>query len=90
MGKIYEQYGWFGVLCVIIVAIAIIFGALCLDAWLGLLLWDWVIVDTLGWVEPGAMTFWPMFGLLLLSNLLFKTPNFGKNKNDNNEKTPRS
>ena len=81
MKKIYEQYGGLGVFCVIGIALAIVFGALCLDAWIASMLWDWVIVNTLGWVAADAVGFWEMLGLIMLCNILFKPHNLGKNEN---------
>ena len=81
MGKIFDQYGVFGCIFAIILVLAIVFGVLCLDAWIALMLWDWVIVNTLGWVASGTMGFWEMFGLIMLCNILFKTSSFGKNEN---------
>ena len=80
MGKIFDEYGVFGCICVIILAIAIVFGALCLDAWLLMMLWNAVLPYI--WATAPMLKFWPAFGLLLLSNILFKTPRLGKSNND--------
>lgn len=59
----------------IIVSIAIAFGLSCLYAWIGMLLWNWVMPIIL----QGAcveMTFWPMWGLVELCSILFKTHNY--------------
>lgn len=65
---------------VIIILIAIAFGISCLYAWFGMLLWNWVM--PMIWASAPVMTFWPMWGLLQLCGLLFKTPNFNSNKSN--------
>ena len=76
-----EKYGCGGWLCVLIIAILLLFGFSCLEAWIALWLWDWVIVGVLGWVAPNVMTFWSMWGLVELCSILFKTKNY-KSSND--------
>ena len=75
-----EKYGCGGWLCITIITLLLLFGLSCLEAWVALLLWDWVVVATLGWVAPNVMTFWPMWGLLDLCSILFKTRHFKSNK----------
>ena len=80
MRKIFDEYGIFGCIFAIILALAIVFGVLCLDAWVLKLLWNAVLPYV--WTAAPPLEFWPAFGLLLLSNILFKTPSFGKKKDD--------
>ena len=61
----------------IIIVLAFAFGLACLNAWIAMLLWNWVLVDYLA-IAP-AMGFWPMFGLIELCSILFKTHNFNTN-----------
>jgi hypothetical protein len=65
---------------VIIFAIAIAFGISCLYAWIGMLLWNWVM--PMIWVGAPVMTFWPMWGLMELCSILFKSRNFNTNNKD--------
>ena len=56
------------VLCIVLV-LAIVFGFLCLEAWLVMLLWNAVI--PLLWTTAPTLGFWAAMGLMLLCNLLF-------------------
>ena len=56
---------------VIIFAIALAFGFSCLYAWFGMLLWNWVM--PIIWASAPVMEFWPMWGLVELCSILFKT-----------------
>jgi hypothetical protein len=64
---------------IIIIAIALAFGFSCLYAWVGMLLWNWVM--PMIWASAPVMTFWPMWGLLELCSILFKTHNYNSNSN---------
>ena len=55
---------------VIILAIAIAFGLSCLYAWIGMLLWNWVM--PIIWASAPIVGFWPMWGLIELCSILFK------------------
>ena len=46
------------------------FGILCLQAWLVMLLWNWVAVGLFG---APVLGFWLAFGLRLLCSLLFRS-----------------
>ena len=59
-----------------VVAVAIEFGRRCLQAWLVMLLWNWVAVGLFG---APVLSFWIAFGLRWLCGLLFKS------KSNNNE-----
>ena len=65
------------ILIAVIVAIAIAFGLSCLYAWIGMLLWNWVM--PMIWTSAPVMTFWPMWGLVELCSILFKTHNYNNN-----------
>ena len=54
----------------IIFALALAFGSMCLQAWLVMLLWNWIAVELFG---APILTFWVAFGLRWLCVLLFKT-----------------
>lgn len=55
---------------IVIGAIALTFGVMCLQAWLVMLLWNWIAVGLFG---APALSFWVAFGLRWLCSLLFKS-----------------
>lgn len=55
---------------IIVGAIAWGFGVMCLQAWLVMLLWNWIAVDLFG---APVLGFWMAFGLCWLCSLLFKS-----------------
>ena len=55
---------------IVIGAIAWGFGVMCLQAWLVMLLWNWIAVDLFG---APVLGFWMAFGLSWLCSLLFKS-----------------
>lgn len=60
----------FATVGIVIGAIALTFGMMCLQAWLVMLLWNWVAVGLFG---APALSFWVAFGLRWLCSLLFKS-----------------
>jgi hypothetical protein len=62
----------------VIIILALAFGISCLFAWIGMLLWNWVIVGELG-LFATKIGFWPMWGLVELCSILFKTHNYNSN-----------
>lgn len=65
---------------IVIGAIAWIFGIMCLQTWLVMLLWNWVAVDLFG---APALSFWVAFGLRWLCSLLFKSKVTVNKKSEN-------
>lgn len=55
---------------IVIGAIALTFGVMCLQAWLVMLLWNWIAVGLFG---APVLSFWVAFGLRWLCSLLFKS-----------------
>lgn len=55
---------------IIIGSLAWVFGMMCLQSWLVMLLWNWIAVQLFG---APALTFWVAFGLRWLCALLFKS-----------------
>ena len=55
---------------IVISAIALDFGVMLLQAWLVMLLWNWVAVSLFG---APVLGFWMAFGLYWLCSLLFKS-----------------
>ena len=85
MGINFNKYKENGAGCgtyilIIIIAIALAFGISCLYAWVGMLLWNWVIVGELG-LFATEIGFWPMWGIVELCSILFKTHNYNSNNN---------
>lgn len=62
-------WGIFVTILIIAFVLALAFGALCLEGWLVMLLWNAVIVSVFG---APTLSFWLSVGILLLCNLLFK------------------
>jgi hypothetical protein len=55
---------------IVIGVVAVYFGVMCLNAWLVMLLWNWVAVGLFG---APVLGFWLAFGLSCLCSLLFKS-----------------
>lgn len=56
------------ILGIVVLALLVAFGVLCLEAWFVMLLWNWVVVGIFG---ASAISFWLSFGLCLLVSILF-------------------
>ena len=65
-----EEIGCATLIVAVIFIIAIAFGISCLYAWIGMMLWNWVM--PMIWASAPVMTFWPMWGLYELCSILFK------------------
>lgn len=52
----------------IVLCFALIFGAMCFETWLIMLLWNWLVPTLFNGV---MLTFWQTFGLTILLDLLF-------------------
>ena len=59
-----------GVIIGVILVLGLLFGLFCLEAWVAMLLWNACLVGAIGVAEVG---FWPMAGIVVLFNILFKT-----------------
>lgn len=55
------------ILMTIILTLALAFGLVCLEAWIGMLLFNWV-ADLFGWTF--ILTFWQAFGFCFLLNFV--------------------
>jgi hypothetical protein len=74
LGEFFEHHS-FGVallasILVLVFAAGLIFGALCLEAWILMLLWNAVIPSL--WAGAPSLTLWLALGLALICNILFK------------------
>ena len=68
-----------GVVLGVILVLGIAFGILSLVVWIAWMLWNGVLRDVFPAVPE--ITFWQMWGLYLLSNILFKS-SINNNKNE--------
>ena len=79
----FEQPVWVNILSWVIgilLVLGLVFGLLCLEGWLIMLLWN-AIIPVL-FVGVGNLWYWGAFGLILLCNILFKTTISIKDNND--------
>ena len=60
-----------------IIVLALAIGFSFLFSLIGMLLWNWVM--PIIWAGAPVMTFWPMWGLIELCSILFKSHNFNTN-----------
>ena len=58
-------------LLIVILVIGGLFGLFCFEAWIAMLLWNACLVGAVAFVSP--IGFWPMAGIMVLFNILFKT-----------------
>ena len=77
-----DDIGCGAYLVAILLIIALAFGLSCLYAWIGMLLWNWVIVGELG-LFATKIGFWPMWGLVELCSILFKSHSYNTNTEKN-------
>lgn len=75
-----DDIGCLGVIMMVILVLACAFGLSCLYAWVAMLLWNWVM--PIIWASAPVMTFWPMWGLLELCSILFKTHSVSSSKSE--------
>lgn len=78
MNKFDKDYSGIAIFITIILVLGLIFGALCLDAWVVMLLWNWVV--PILWIDAPILTFWTSMGLNVLCALLFKDISYTRNK----------
>lgn len=64
-----KDLGCLGWTLAIIVGLAIVFGLACFEAWILMLLWNWIMPS----LFPSVPTigFWLAFGIMMLCNILF-------------------
>lgn len=60
----------FATIFLVVLALGCVFGVMCFQAWLVMLLWNWVAVELFGLPVLG---FWMAFGLRWLCGLLFRS-----------------
>ena len=57
------------IIIALIVVLGILFGAVCFEAWIVMLLWNWIV--PLLWIDAPLLTFWTAVGIDLLISILF-------------------
>lgn len=62
-----KKYTPVEIILIVIVVLALVFGCICLEAWLGMLLFNWVISLFGG---TFTFTFWQTFGIVLLLSFI--------------------
>jgi hypothetical protein len=73
--------GCLAIVLVFILCAALIFGVLCLEGWILMLLWNWVVPVI--WAGAPTLTYWVAVGVLTLLHLIggcFKTTVHRKNE----------
>jgi phosphate/sulfate permease len=72
--EIWEEHSVIGAIiltiCAVVGCLVACFGVMCLQAWLVMLLWNWIAVELFG---APVLGFWMAFGLRWLCSLLFKS-----------------
>lgn len=63
-----------------LLGLGIVFGFICLKAWIIMLLWNWIAV---GLFNAPVLNIWLAFGLSLLCNMLFKGSSSSKEDKEN-------
>ena len=73
-----EEHGFATALLVLILLLGIVFGLLSGCIWIAMLLWNGVLVALFPAV--GTITFWQMWGLYLLLDILVKPSSSSRNE----------
>ena len=71
--------GCLAIVLIIILALGLVFGTLCLEGWILMLLWNAILVPLFGF---GALKFWWAVGLILICNILFKSVSTSTKKSE--------
>jgi hypothetical protein len=71
--------GCFAIALIIILALGLVFGTLCLEGWILMLLWNAILVPLFGF---GTLKFWWAVGLILICNILFKSVSTSTKKSE--------
>lgn len=77
--NIYTEHGVLALIGVIVLILAAAFGLLCLEAWLAMALWNSCAVPVVSILSE--VSFWQMFGITMLCNILFNNVR-GSSKKD--------
>lgn len=68
------------VILIVTLALGLVFGVMCLEAWILMLLWNAIIPVI--FVGAPTIGFWMAMGIMLLCNILFKSVHRCSNKKD--------
>ena len=72
-----EGMPFWSALIVVGILLGLVFGVECLIVWIAMLLWNSCLVAAIPLVMP--LSFWQMWGIYILCNVLFKTVRTNKN-----------
>lgn len=64
-----SDLGCGGLILVVLLIIALAFGIMCFEAWIAMLIWNYVVVAL--FVALPIIGFWQMFLILMLINIVF-------------------
>jgi len=64
-----SDFGCGGLLLVILLIFALAFGIMCFEAWIAMLIWNCVVVALFATLP--IVSFWQMFLILMLINIVF-------------------
>ena len=68
INRTYDELGLGWTIAVVVIALLVslglIFGLVCLEAWIFMLLWNWVV--PIFWATAPLLKFWGAFGTILL------------------------
>jgi hypothetical protein len=70
-GEINRDYGCCALIIAIVLILGLVFGLLCLEAWVAMSLWNGCAVPAVSVLSE--VSFWQMWGISLLCNILFKS-----------------
>lgn len=66
-----DSIGAFGIILIVLLALGICFGLVCLGWWIGMLLWNYILCTVWGFTTL-HLTFWQFAGFDILCGMLFK------------------
>ena len=82
LGEFFEEYSFgtalLACILVLVIAASIVFGVICFEGWILMLLWNAVVCSL--WATAPTLTFWSSVGLMLICNILFKTVHHNNSK----------
>ena len=70
----FDDFGCGALIIILVMALALVFGIMCFEAWIAMLIWNYVVVVL--FTALPVIGFWQMFLILMLINIVlgsFKT-----------------
>jgi hypothetical protein len=65
----FDGFGCGALIIILIMALALAFGIMCFEAWIAMLIWNYVVVALFATLP--IIGFWQMFLILMLINIVF-------------------